>query len=65
MYELYYKALCVSNRRHESLNSSDLCAVLLQIYFKSEDSSGGQFASSSNESWVQLIYTEYIWKLLF
>lgn len=50
MYELYYKALCVNNRRYESLNSSDLCVILLQIYFKSEDSSEGQFASSSNES---------------
>lgn len=42
--------LCVNNRRCESLNSSDLCAILLQIYFKSEDSSGEQFACNLNET---------------
>lgn len=50
MYVLYYKALRVNNRSYKPLTNSNLLAILLQIYFKSEDLNGGQFASSSNGS---------------
>lgn len=58
----------MKDRRYTSLSGLNLCAILLWIIWKGrirQDSNGGQLEFITNESWVHLKYTEYIWKLLF